>query len=34
MSRVEANKKIARRAIEEIWNRRNQDAIDRLYAAD
>jgi hypothetical protein len=34
MTRVEANKAIARQVIEEIWNRRNQDAIDMLYAAD
>jgi len=34
MTRVEANKAIARQAIEEIWDRRNQDAIDMLYAAD
>lgn len=34
MTLVEANKAIARRAIEEIWNRRNQDAIDILCAAD
>jgi predicted ester cyclase len=34
MIRAEANKAIARQAIEEVWNRRNLDSIDVLYAVD
>jgi predicted ester cyclase len=31
---TEENKAIARRSIEELWNRRNVDVIDELFAED
>ncbi len=34
MKTIEASKTVARRAIEEIWNQHNLDAIDVLYAAN
>jgi predicted SnoaL-like aldol condensation-catalyzing enzyme len=32
MKTIETNQGIARRAIEEIWNQHNLDAVDALYA--
>jgi len=34
MKIVEANRFVARRAIDDIWNQHNLDTIDVLYAAD
>lgn len=34
MKTIELSQSIARRAIEEIWNQHNLDAIDLLYAAN
>ncbi len=34
MKIAEANKTVARKAIEEIWNQHNPDAVDALYAAN
>jgi predicted SnoaL-like aldol condensation-catalyzing enzyme len=34
MKAIEVSKTVARRAIEEIWNQHNLDAIDVLYAAN
>jgi steroid delta-isomerase-like uncharacterized protein len=31
---TEENKALARRAIEEIWNKKNLDAIDEIYSAN